>query len=289
MAGLDPILKYIHDLDSPYKLAGFVVIAFFAGVATLAKRKNIVTKAGFIVMISILGLITCVAIFASVSVKRTYTLYVSLLNEFSVHYTYGQADVKVNIKMASKDYSSTSDSWTFMFEPDELPPNRGVNFSANTPDNRFIVDTLINLSDATVQEIALTLKKNPGIHDSVPPPTTFWLNLNDKTIRQDITDNTGYVYNPASARNRISVSYDPGKIEKQYSGCYTFNRSSPVVTIDGVRFSLENCYIPDYPGPNTLKRQNIENYASEQSSIVATAFFRHNPKLLATWLKSSGH
>jgi hypothetical protein len=286
MAGLDSLLKYIHDLDSPYKLAGFIAIAFFAGAAALAKKKNIVTKTGFIVLISIIGLIACVAIFASVRVKRTYTVSVVLHDKDRVPYTFDQADVKVNIKTASKDFSSTSDSWTFVFEPDELPGDRAVTFSAMTNDSKSFSDTLIRLTEDPIQSIALTLDRKQK-HDIVPPPS-FSINLADTTIRRDILDQTGYMYDPGSARNKIVVTYDPGNIvTKSFAGTFYFARSCPIVKIDGTVFRLENCFIPE--SAETTVKQRVRDYADRQSIEIATSFLRKNPTLLPTWIKSLSH
>ena len=298
MEGLDQLFKQIGNIDSALKLIAFLASVILLIVLAIIKSSNKISKrAGniLIFLFTLTGLLAGIAMLVpkAAPVKRTYTLTVTLRNPAGPPFKYGEADVHVNNKSAVGDYAPSAESWTFVFDPLELPKNRSVYIFSQTKDREFYADTSILLTDDPHQVIILPLQKSPTYSPPLPLPdpkhplpATFSINLPDESIRRDIAKNTGLRYDAASRRNRIVVTYDPESIiYKPLATTFTFKESSPIVLIDGKKYTLDGCTIPERIA-DSHDKEKMKSYAAEQSIASATSFIQQNPTLIPKWLKS---
>jgi hypothetical protein len=291
MGGLDELFKQIGNIDSTIKLIAFLASILLVTVTAILQYSARISKRVaniLIFLFSAIFLIACLAMILPTLAKRTdnLTLTVTLIDNAENPYTSDQADCMVNSKEASVDYSPLAKSWTIVFDPGELPKDRGIFLSAQTKDHKFHADTLIRLTSDRFQTLVLPLAKVPQPIDPVFSTSTFSINLPDETIRQAIAKLTGLTYDPSSPRNKIIVTYESSSIRSIHgTGPYSFVSSCPVILIDGKSHTLDNCYIPEMEPNYTYEIETIRRYAQTKSIEVATAYFRNKPNILAGWIK----
>lgn len=128
-----------------------------------------------------------------------------------------------------------------------------------------------------------------SITDPITTPGTFSINISDDSIRRIIARKSGLTYEPGSVQNRIIVTYDPGRIKYEpNSDIYTFERSCPIILINGAKFTLNNCFIQGYTCYSHQKECILE-YCNKESIATSVPFIKRNLQLIDNWLNSLKH
>jgi hypothetical protein len=218
----------------------------------------------------------------------TYSLTITLTDSAGNPFPTDQTTVVPNNNFASRAFAPQGAiAWTLVVGAGELSPDRAILLSAHTLDSSYSgikSDTLGYEANQTVKVILHRNKLN--IPDK---PHTFSINVSDPALRNSIAQATQLTYNPASTVNKIVVTYDRGSITPDNQKNYSVAASSPIVVIDGHRFTLTGCTVSPPEMNFSHNPHEFDDYVEAQSIKVATSFLKRNPKVLAQWLTSLQH
>jgi hypothetical protein len=296
MDGLADLFKQIGQIDSTLKLIAFLASILVIIVLALLKRNTDLPKNMMNILLTLFAMVFLLALVAMfihsekplTQPPLTYSLTITLTDSAGNPFSTDQTIVVPNNNLASKPFAPAgSVAWTLVIGAGELATERAVLIFAHTKDSTYSgikSDTLTYEPNQAVTVILHRTKPNP------PGDTpTFSINLSDPALRESIARITGLRYNPASAINKIVVTYDRSSISPDNQKIYSVTASSPIVVIDNRRFTLTGCTVLPPEMNFSHNPHEFDDYVESQSIKVATSYLKRNPKVLAQWLTSLQH
>jgi hypothetical protein len=282
------LFKNASLVSSPWAIGAYAMASIVAIVLIFAKYKDrpLIARIAAAAIACIFLLAISITVIVIVGNRpgttlshpdKIYKLSVGVSTPKGIPLTNREITVTVDNGQASQAYVPGSNLWVFEIDSNALASNRQINISAYTNDKKYSTSRKDTLGQGSNMDYQLVLDNTP------PPPTTFSINLADQAIIRDIENATGLKYASTSSRNKILVTYDANSITHN-DGVFIFTRSSPVVLIDGIRFTLENCFIP--ASRPTQNEQLVKDYGNDQAIAAAIPFLKQHPRQLATWINS---
>lgn len=296
MDGIADLFKQIGQIDSTLKLIAFLASIVVIIVLALLKRNTDLPKNVMNMLLTLFILVFALALVAmfirspspGTVQPLTYNLTITLTDTAGNPFSADRTSIVPNNNYASKPSAPPGAvAWTLILGAGELSTDRSVLISAQTKDSTYYGIKWDTLNYEANQRLTVILHRiKPDVAD---PPHTFSINLSNPSVRDSIVRITGLAYNPVSAVNKIVVTYDRSSIASDNHGIYSVTASSPIVVIDGHRFTLTGCAVLPPVMNFSHNPHEFDDYVESQSIKVATSYLKRNPKVLAQWLTSLQH